>query len=56
MTKSGWWVVNFEITLEGEEIRFDDLSECSQQHILDCIMDGYRQGEVVEETDDNEEE
>lgn len=56
MTKYGWWVVKFEITLDGKEIRFDDLTECSQEHILYCIINGYRQGEVVEETDDCEEE
>lgn len=52
MTKTGWWSVKFEITLDGEEVRFEDLDECSQEHILECIADGYRQGEVVEEFDE----
>ena len=52
MTKTGWWNVKFEITLDGENVRFEDLDECSQEHILECIKDGYRQGEVVEETDE----
>lgn len=49
MTKTGWWSVKFDITLEGEEVRFEDLSESSQEHILECIRDGCVQGEVVEE-------
>ena len=51
MTKSGWWKVNFEITLDGENVRFEDLDEVSQEHILEMIADGYRQGEVIEEVD-----
>lgn len=48
MTKNGWWVVKFDITLDGEDIEFEDLDECSQDHILECIKEGYVQGEVVE--------
>lgn len=40
MTKTGWWVVKFDITLDGETVRFEDLDECSQEHILECIKDG----------------
>ena len=53
MTKLGWWVVHFDLTLEGEDVRFEDLSECSQEHILAMIAEGYRQGEIIEE-DDND--
>ena len=56
MTKSGWWNVSFEITLEGEEIRWEDLSECSREHILYCVMNGYTQGEIVEETNEDKED
>ena len=52
MTKTGWWTVDFNITLEGKDIRFEDLDECSQEHILECIKDGCCQGEVVMETED----
>ena len=60
-TKTGWWKVHFEVTLEGEEFRFIDLSEVSQKHILEKIAEGYNQGEIVEsivdgEESDNEEE
>lgn len=51
MTKYGWWKVKFDITLDGEEVRFDDLDEYSQEHILQCIQEGCVQGEVVSEED-----
>lgn len=54
MTKTGWWNVSFDITLEGETVRFEDLDDCSQEHILEMISDGYRQGEVVMEYDEYE--
>lgn len=56
MTKTGWWVVHWDLTLQGDTVRFEDLDECSQEHILDCIRDGYCQGEIVEECDDDEDE
>ena len=52
MTKTGWWSVDFDITLEGEEVRFEDLDEFSQEHILRNISEGYTNGEVVEEDDE----
>ena len=62
----GWWKVNFDINLQyegeserfGEGLRFSDLSEVSQEHILECIKEGYTHGELVEEyeTDEGEEE
>lgn len=52
--KTGWWRVKFDLTLEGESVRWEDLDECSQEHILECIKDGYWQGEIVIEEDDEE--
>lgn len=52
MTKTGWWSVDFDITLEGESIKFQDLDDCSQEYILEKISEGYTNGEVVEEDDD----
>ena len=49
--KTGWWRVRWELTLEGEEVRWYDLSECTQEHILSCIAAGYWQGEIIEEED-----
>lgn len=56
MMKSGWWSVDFTITLDGEEIDFSELSEMSQEHILKLVSEGYESGEVSEEWDDEEDE
>lgn len=53
MMKTGYWSVNFELTMEGEEVRWDDLDEATQEHIAECIKEGYISGEIV--TDDDEE-
>lgn len=42
----GSWSVEFDLTLEGEEVRFDDLDEVTQEHIAECIKDGVVQGEI----------
>lgn len=54
MTKTGWWKIDFDITLDGKSVRFEDLSEASQEHIINCIKDGYQSGEVIEESDEGE--
>lgn len=46
MEKFGMWSVKFELTLEGEEICWDDLDECSQEHIANMIKKGYTSGEI----------
>lgn len=56
MIKTGWWSVKFDLTLDGEEVRFSDLSEVSQEHIANCIKDGYLGGEIVEETEEGDED
>ena len=52
MMKTGWWSIKFDLTLEGESVRFEDLSEITQEHIADCIREGYIGGEIVEEEDE----
>ena len=61
--KTGWWKANFDIKLfndndgkrEVEEgVRFEDLSEITQEHILKCIADGCFQGEVVEDYEEED--
>lgn len=49
MIKLGSWAVNFEIILDGETVNFENLSEISQEHILQCIKDDYYSGELVKE-------
>jgi hypothetical protein len=56
MTKTGWWSVKFELTLDGEEVRWEDLDECTQEHILEMIKEDFRSGEIVMATDDEEDE
>lgn len=48
-TKTGWWRVTFDLTLDGEEVRWEDLSMDTQAHILEAIEGGYWQGEIIEE-------
>jgi len=45
--KNGWWSVRFDITLEGKEVKFDDLDECTQEHIVKMISENYTSGEIV---------
>lgn len=53
MTKTGWWSVNFDLTLDGENVRFEDLDECTQEHIAEMIKEGYYSGEIIEEFEDD---
>lgn len=52
MDKYGRWSVKFELTLEGEKIRFCDLSETTQEHIAEMIKEGYCSGEICEYEED----
>ncbi len=47
-TKYGWWSVKFELTLDGESVRFCDLSEATQEHIAEMIKEGYYCGEICD--------
>jgi hypothetical protein len=55
MMKTGWWQVKFDLTLDGEDVRWDDLDEATQEHIAECIKDGYCGGEIVIEDYDADE-
>jgi hypothetical protein len=46
--KIGSWYVKFELVLDGEDVRWEDLDESSQEHIVECIKEGYTSGELVE--------
>lgn len=52
MMKTGWWTVKFELTLEGEDVLWDNLSEATQEHIAERIKEGYCGGEIVEESEE----
>ena len=47
--KRGWWSISMQLSLNGEKVYFEDLSEVSQEHIAECIKQGYLQGELNEE-------
>jgi hypothetical protein len=54
--ETGWWKVSFDLKLEGKEVKFEDLSESTQEHILQKIQEGYTQGEIIEEDPCEEED
>lgn len=54
MMKTGWWSVKFELTLEGEDVLWDSLDETTQEHIAECIKEGYTSGEIVIENEEGE--
>ena len=47
MSKLGWWHVNFDLTLDGQDVRWEDLDEVTKEHILECIRNDYYSGEIV---------
>lgn len=47
--KYGWCHVTLDLTIEGEKVRWDDLSETTQEHIAAMILEGYGSIEIVEE-------
>lgn len=49
MMRTGWWNVIFTITLDGEEVSFEDLGESTQEYILTLIREDYTNGEVFDE-------
>jgi len=56
VTKTGWWKVNFELNLEGEDVRFEDLSDTTKEYILERISKGFIQGEILELEEEETEE
>jgi hypothetical protein len=58
---TGWWKASFDLylikTIKGKrekvEVRFEDLSEASHEHILNNIKDGCTQGVLVENIEDD---
>ena len=42
------WAVNFEITLNGKTVKFEDLSESAKDFILEQIKEDYYSGTFVD--------
>lgn len=55
--KYGWWnIQDLKVKLEGVDFLFSDLSEESQNHIIELVQDGYTQGQIIEEDEESEDE
>lgn len=54
--KTGFWSISFEITLDGKTVRYEDLDEVTQEHILYNISNGYFHGEIVTNHEDSHDE
>lgn len=50
------WGISFDITINGDEARFSDLTEAEQKKILDDLADDYYYGTFLgdEESDEDE--
>lgn len=53
-TETGWCHISMKVTLEGREVEFEDLSDVTQEHIAQKILEGYKSIEIVELIDDEE--
>jgi DNA-directed RNA polymerase subunit RPC12/RpoP len=53
MTRLDQWHVKFDLTPDGEEVRWDDLDECTQEHIAECVKESYTGGEIVMEMEED---
>lgn len=51
--KRGWWKVRFDVTLDGIEIDFDELSDHSKRNIQAMLAQGCVAGEIAEEEDED---
>ena len=47
--KRGWWKVRFDVTLDGIEIDFDELSDRSKRKIQAMLAQGCVAGEIAED-------
>jgi len=48
--KRGHWEVKFKFCVEGKDnvVDLEDLSEVSQEHVVNSIKEGYTSGELNE--------
>lgn len=49
------WSISFDITIDGEEVRFSDLTESEQKKILDDLADDYYYGTFTGDGDEKQE-
>jgi hypothetical protein len=46
VTKTGWWTLSWNPTSDPE---ITELDECTLEHIVECIKQGYNNGEIIQE-------
>lgn len=49
------WSISFDITIDGEEARFSDLTESEQKKILDDLAGDYYYGTFTGDRDEKQE-
>jgi hypothetical protein len=54
--KTGWWKINFDLNIEGEKVTWDDLSDTTQEHILRQVAQGYINGEICEDNEEDDDD
>lgn len=47
--KTGWWKIRFDVTLDGIEIDFDELSLENKRKVQAMLAQGCVAGEIIEE-------
>ena len=52
--KNGWCHVTFSVTLDGETVDFDDLSDDTKRHVAEKIVEGYKSIEINEYFEEEE--
>lgn len=48
--KRGWWKFTWESVGEND---ITELNECDLEHIADCIKQGYTEGEIIQEEEED---
>ena len=49
--KTGWWHLTWEDTSDFDE-ELTELNDIDREHIAKCIIDGFTQGQIVQEEDE----
>lgn len=52
--KTGWWYLKWNSTSNGEN-ELIELNDIDREHIGKCIIDGFTEGQIVQEDNDDEE-
>lgn len=53
MVEFGYWKAYFDLDINGQKILWDDLSDETKEWILKFIKDGYFEGDLIAETEED---